>query len=206
MRTTAPQLLPILRSQVQGDLLAELYLHPEEEHSITDLAVIIGASVKSVQQEVDRLVRAGYLEDRRLGTSRLVRAVQGGVLTRPLTDLLAVTYGPLSVLTRALKDVEDVEQALIYGSWAARYLGEPGPPPADVDVLVIGYADPDELHERAEQAERVLRREVNIRRIRPKIWDRGEDPFVASVQGRPMVDLDLGEQREENREVATGSR
>ncbi len=55
-------------------MLALTYLHPDAEYSITDAANAIGASVKAVHQEVARLVEAGLLADRRVGTSRLVRA------------------------------------------------------------------------------------------------------------------------------------
>lgn len=189
MRQTPPALLPLLRSRVQGDVLALLYLHPEQELSLTDIAGRIGASVKSVQQEVDRLVRTGFLTDRRLGTSRLVRSVQDSLLTRPLTDLMAVTYGPLPVLTEQLHGVEGMQEAYIYGSWAARYNGEAGPLPGDVDVLVVGRADLDTLHERARAAELVLRRDVNIRRVHPDTWEGSEDPFITTVRSRPLVRL-----------------
>lgn len=149
MRTSP--LLPLLRSRIQGDLLALTYLNPNNEYSITEVAARIGASVKSVHHEVARLVQAGLLADRRVGTSRLVRAVQDSLLTRPLTDLLAVTYGPLPVITGALSGLAGVDSAFIYGSWAARYSGEPGPVPGDVDVLVVGEGDPDELDERASE-------------------------------------------------------
>lgn len=191
MRTSSSPLLPLLRSRIQGDLLALVYLNPDEEYSITEVANRIGASVKAVHQEVTRLVTSGLLADRKVGTSRLVRAVQDSLLTRPLTDLLAVTYGPLPVLTRALADLDGVQHAFIYGSWAARYNGEPGLVPADVDVLVIGDVDPDELDDRARQAEAVLRREVNIRRLRADTWQRQDDPFVATVRSRPLVELHL---------------
>jgi hypothetical protein len=82
-----------------------------------------------------RLVGAGLPTDRRVGNVRLLRAATDTPLSRPLTDLLAVTYGPLPVLTDALAAVPGVERAFIYGSWAARYRGEPGPVPDDVDVL-----------------------------------------------------------------------
>jgi hypothetical protein len=191
MRTSSSPLLPLLRSRVQGDLLALVYLNPGEEYSITEVAHRIGASVKAVHQEVTRLVASGLLADRKLGTSRLVRSVQDSLLTRPMTDLLAVTYGPLPVLTRSLAGLDGVDQAFIYGSWAARYNGEPGPVPADVDVLVVGDVDPDDLDERARNAEAVLRREVNIRRLRPATWENQEDPFVTTVRARPLVELHL---------------
>lgn len=193
MRTPAPALLPLLRSKVQGDLLALLYLHPEREYSLTDVAHLTGASVKAVHQEASRLIAAGLINDRRHGNLRLLRAVSDSLLTRPLTDLLAVTYGPLPVLSDVLSGLPDIEEAYIYGSWAARYHGEPGPIPADIDVLVIGALDPDDLEDAGESAQQRLHRPVNIRRVRPRTWrDPGsKDPFLISVRSRPLVRLHL---------------
>lgn len=193
MRAQAPALLPILRSQVQGDLLALTYLDPGREFTVTEAAQRVGASLRAVHHEVGRLVQAGMLADRRQGNNRLIRAVTDSPLSRPLADLLALTYGPLPVLSSALAPVPGVERAFIYGSWAARYTGEEGPPPNDVDVLVVGTADPDDLADVADAAERHLAREVSIRRIRPETW--AEEPptsaFLISVRSRPLVELDL---------------
>jgi DNA-binding transcriptional ArsR family regulator len=191
MRSVPPALLPILRSQVAGDLLALLYLHPEAEYSLTEAATAIGASLNAVHYEAGKLSESGLISTRRRGNLRLVRAVTDSLLTRPLTDLLAVTYGPLPVLTDLLADVEGIAEAYIYGSWAARYRGEPGPAPADVDVLVIGTADPDDLDEVAGQAQRALHRPVSIRRVRPETWNVANpaDPFLRSVKTRPLVSI-----------------
>lgn len=94
-------------------------------------------------------------------------------------------------MTRSLAGLEGTDRAFIYGSWAARYNGEPGPVPADVDLLVIGDVDPDDLDERAQSAETELRREINIRRIRLSTWDGQDDPSVATVRSRPLVELHL---------------
>ena len=110
-----------------------------------------------------KLSEAGLITTRKRGNLRLVRAVTDSLLSRPLTDLLAVTYGSLPVLSDLLANVEAIAEAYIYGSWAARYRGEPGPVPADIDVLVIGAAHLDDLDEVAEQAQRTLHRPVNIR-------------------------------------------
>jgi len=182
-----------LRSQVQGSLLALTYLHPEREYSLTAAAGHVGSSVKAVQQEVSRLVDAGFLLDRRLGNVRLIRAARDTPVTRPLTDLLAVTYGPLPVLTDALSEVGGVESAFIYGSWAARYRGEPGPLPNDIDVLVVGAIDRDDLDEVARAVEPRLGRPVNMRRVRPSVWHDAAlaDAFLESVRSRPLVELAL---------------
>lgn len=189
MRSAPPALLPVLRSQVAGDLLALLYLHPEEEYSLTEAAGAIDASLNAVHYEVARLSEAELIQTRKRGNLRLIRAVTDSLLTRPLTDLLAVTYGPLPVLTDLIAGVDGVNEAYIYGSWAARYRGEPGPVPVDVDVLVVGTADPDNLEDVAEKAQLTLRRAVNIRRIRPETWNARNptDPFIKSVKSRPLV-------------------
>src|ERR1700753_2400624 len=106
--------------------------------------------------------RRGFVAGAGRGRAGLLSAETSGPVTRPLTDLLAVTYGPLPVLTDLLSRVEGVGQAYIYGSWAARYLGEPGPVPQDVDVLAVGTASDDDLYGAARRAEARLGREVNI--------------------------------------------
>lgn len=193
MRSGPSPLLPLLRSRVQGDLLALLYLHPNRDYSLTEAAALIGASVKTVHTEATRLIAAGFVRDSRRGNVRLLRAETDTPVSRPLTDLLAVTYGPLPVLNDLLADVDGITHAFIYGSWAARYLGEPGPVPGDVDVLVVGTVDPDDLDEIARAAQNRLGRPVEIRRIRPAAWASPDpaDPFLASVRERPLVELHL---------------
>lgn len=70
-----------------------------------------------------------------------------------------------------LSGIAGVEEAYIYGSWAARYLGEPGPVPHDVDVLIIGTADENNLYDIAREAEHRLGREVNISAVSPQYWE-----------------------------------
>ncbi|EST23512.1 hypothetical protein N566_25660 [Streptomycetaceae bacterium MP113-05] len=189
----SPSLLPLLRSQLQGELLAAVLLHPERGFSLTDLAREVGASHTAVLREVNRLVAAGILADQRVGRTRVVSARTDTPLARPLTDLIAVSFGPLPLLTEGLRAVAGVERAYIYGSWAARYKGEPGPPPGDIDVLVVGAPDSDELFDIAERLGRRLRRDVNMHRVSPSAWATAEtdDPFLTSVRERPLVELDL---------------
>lgn len=205
----APALLPLLRSRVQGDVLALLFLHPDEEFSLTELARLSQATVSAVHHEVGRLTKAGLLRDRRLGNNRMVQADTSNVLARPLTDLLAVTYGPRPLLADALRGLPSIERAYIYGSWAARYSGIPGPVPNDVDLLVVGTADIDDLEDAVRSASVNLRREVNVRRVPPAVWERaqrGEDSsaFLATIVSAPLVDLGIDLDAEHRRHAQIG--
>jgi len=184
-------LLPLLRSPLVGELLAWLYLHPEERYSVTELAQRLGASQSTVSREADRLAEATLVLDERRGNLRLLRANVDTPLARPLGELLALTYGPAAVLGELLGRVDGIDGAYVYGSWAARYAGEAGPPPRDIDVLVVGAADEDDLADAARAAERRLGREVNLHRVSARAWRSGDDPFLASVRSRPIHPIDL---------------
>jgi len=197
MRVSPPALLPILRSGVQGDVLATAYLSPDREFNITELAGLAKASLKATAQEVGRLVDAGLLVDRRSGNQRLVRRPEPNRIVTSLGDLLTVTYGPLPVLAEELVGVDGVDRAYLYGSWAARHEGESGGAPGDVDVLVIGSTPLDVLDAVAEKATARLHRAVNIRRLTTTYWDDppASDTFVRQVRQRPLVEIPAKETR-----------
>ncbi len=136
------------------------------------------------------MVTSGLLLEERVGRSRTVWANRDSALFEPLSLLVALTYGPRPVLERPLAEVDGVDRALIYGSWAARYRGETGATPNDVDVLVLGNPDRDELFDAADQARRLLHRDVSIRSVRQPLWDEpaSVDPFLQHVKSRPVVE------------------
>lgn len=186
MRRQAPPLLPIFRSQLQGELLAAVLLG-SEERSISDLAAVLQAPVPTVAREVARLAEAGLLTSRRVGTARLVRADQSSPLIEPLTELVLRTFGPASVIAHEFADLDGIERVDIFGSWAARYRGEAGPPPGDIDVLVVGSSDPDDVYDAAIRVERVLGREVNAVVVTADRWNEGHDAFLRQIRDRPRV-------------------
>lgn len=189
MKTANPTLLPLLRSRRQGEILAAVLLDPGRERSLTEIATETGVSAATVLREVDRLVDAGLVTTRRRGNTRLVRVITDSVLYRPLAELLAVTFGPLAVLRAALGDVPGIERAFIYGSWAARYEQHAGPVPHDIDLLVIGKADRHALADALADAEKTLRREVNVRQVTPDAWATDDGSFKKTVLSRPIVDV-----------------
>ena len=111
----------------------------------------------TLQREAQRLVGAGILQDRTLGRARLLRANLSNRAAVPLTQLLQVIFGPETVIGEEF-DLANAEQVLIYGSWADRYHGTPGPQPNDVDVLVVGSLDRADVYDTADRAQTRLGR------------------------------------------------
>lgn len=188
MKIAPPSLAPLLRSDLQGELLATLFLQ-DDEHSLSDLARLLGAPLTTVHTEVERLAEAELVTERRIGRSRMVRANPTHPLTPSLTELLTLTYGPMAVLPPLLADVAGLEQAYIYGSWASRRAGEPGPPPADVDVLLVGKVPRRTAARLQSAAMERLRREVNITVMDADEWASPTTGFATTVKASPLVAL-----------------
>jgi hypothetical protein len=185
MQAQAPPLLPLplLRSRLQADLLTLVLLSPGGEWTLTELAGRVGASA---QREVARAEQTEVIASRRLGNTRLVTAADSP-LTGPLTELMLRSFGPRQVLAEELAGLDDIEAAYLFGSWAARYAGQLGRAPADLDLLVIGRPDRDALDEAAQHAGARLAREVNVTIRSAQWWRDGGDGFHAEVTGRPLV-------------------
>lgn len=195
MKASIPLLAPILRSDTQGRLLADLYLNPGAERTATELARRAQATLPTVSREIGRLEDAGYVTSRTSGRNKYVQVNTAHPLFAPMTDILTYSYGPLAVLPKALRGVPGLDCAYIYGSWAARLAGEPGRDPQDLDVLAIGDdIDLDRLEAAAEEARRRLHREVNARAITHKRWERADDVFLEHLKERPLVELPLTEE------------
>ena len=110
-------------------------------------------------------------------------------------DSLQAKFGPRFVVGEEFA-VLDSAAVAIYGSWAARYEGIAGPPPNDVDVLVIGDVPRRDLYEAAERAEQRLGLPVNPVLCSRQRWLAAADPLIRQVRSAPLVWLTGEEPRE----------
>jgi DNA-binding transcriptional ArsR family regulator len=191
-RQSAPSLLPILRSQQQGEILALLLGDPDLELSLTEISERTGAPHPSVHREVQRAEQAGLLTSRKVGNTRLVRANTSSPYYAGLAEVLTRAFGVPAVLADALHNVTGIEAAYIYGSWAARHEGQTGTRPVgDIDVLVLGEPDRDQLYDALGAAEERLGRSVEATIREPGWLESGSGAFHDTVTSRPKLRIDL---------------
>lgn len=129
-------LLPLFRSEHQMRLLAEIFSTTVPPTG-ADLVRRTGIPQQTVAREVARLVRSGLLETERIGSAKVVRPTRHLPYGAALRQLLAYAGGIIPLIDRTLRGFDAIQEVFIFGSWAARYHGEPGPPPNDVDVAVV---------------------------------------------------------------------
>jgi predicted nucleotidyltransferase len=182
----------VFRSQQQAELLALILGDPGTERSLAELVERTGIPYASVHREVGRAEAAGLLTYRLVGRTRLIRANPTSPYFAGLADVLVKAFGAPWVLGEALKDVDGIEAAFVYGSWASAFSGRRNERPVDdVDLLVLGEPDRDKVYAAASEAERRLGREVQVT-LRPATWlEEGHGTFHDTVVSRPMIPVQL---------------
>ncbi|MBI4520878.1 MAG: toxin-antitoxin system toxin subunit [Gemmatimonadetes bacterium] len=166
-------------------VLARTFLDPSREYHLRELVRLTGLAPRTVHQEVEKLVRADLLRERRDGNRRYLRANDRHTLFRAVREIVLKTEGLADVLRGALGN-EGIEFAFVYGSLVA------GAPRAgsDVDVLIVGSLGLREAVRRLRAAQDVLGREIT-----PNVWTRPEfdrrhkeaDPFLLRILESPLL-------------------
>lgn len=186
-KASAPPLLPIFRSRQQAEILALVLGNEEHDFTLPAIVERTGAPYPSVHREIERAHAAGLISVRRVGNSKVVRADTTSPYYSGLSDVLVKAFGPPQVLLEELSEIEGIDEAFIFGSWAARHAGEAGRRPVgDIDLLVLGDPDRDAVYLAASRADRRLGREVQVT-FRADGWLRsGTGSFHDTVVSRPM--------------------
>jgi predicted nucleotidyltransferase len=188
MRSQAPPLLPIFRSDLQAQVLAALLLDDEPQLTSSELRERTGATPASLHRELSRLERAGLVEHDTVGRSNRYRAATSSPLHEPLRSLMQRTLGVEPLLRERLAAVPGVEAAAIFGSWAAGNAGEG----SDVDLLVIGDVDRDELLAAVRSVEEITAREIDVTAYGREDFERRRatgSGFLKTVLRGPLTPL-----------------
>lgn len=147
-----------------------------------DLAVMLRTDLASVMREVERLAQANVLTLRRTLAGRMVSRNAESPLYEPLARLLMLTFGPAAVVAEEFGRLPAVRELHLFGPWAERYEGIPGPPPVDVEVLVIGDLPLDAAFDTAQEAAARLGLPVHAV-VRPLAqWRDDTDPFLREIR------------------------
>lgn len=185
-------MLPILRSGQQGQVLAWILDDPAREVSVSDLSRILRIPQPTVHRDIEQALRAGIVRSRRAGRTKLIAANTDSVHFAPLRELMVRSFGVPYQLAKVLGDVAGVEAAYIYGSWAARFSGQPGTRPVgDIDLLVLGAPDEEQLYAAVAGVGPVIGYEVQVT-LRPAGWlEKGTGSFHDTLRSRPLVEVVL---------------
>ena len=187
VRETPPLLLPLFRSANQARLLTAVFM-AQDPQSLSELARDLDIPYSTIHRETAQLLDAGILAERRVGNIRLLEPNTTSPFHGPLRELLEIAFGPVPLLKSEFEQISGLDAAAIFGSWAHRTLGKPGPPPADIDVLVVGAPDPAQVYDACSRVGATLRRPVNPTILTSHEWNQ-RTPFLNEVRNGGLLTI-----------------
>jgi predicted nucleotidyltransferase len=194
MRTSAPALLPLFRSEMQVKLLGLVLLGHDRSWTADELSTLLRAPASSVHRELTRAVGAGLFERDDSRRPHEFRAATSSPAFEPLTALLDQAVGIPRRLEDALATVEGVKAAAVHGSWVSGTAG----PNSDVDVVIVSDGDGRAAQRAARRVGRELGRDIDVSVVTSDGLSQlieVKNPFIDHVLDGPRIDVigDIGE-------------
>ena len=180
--------LQLTRSRLRQKILAYYFTNPAESLYIRQSASILKEDPGNLSKEFSRLEREGIFIAEMKGNQKHFHLNKRYPLYNEIKSILFKTVGVEGRLKEMMGRIRGVRLSFIYGSYAA----DKENASSDVDLLVVGDLNEDELLEKIESAERILGREINyniypMEEFEEKI--RRKDGFLTNVLKRPKIML-----------------
>lgn len=175
-------------SEIRRNIVRLLFGGSVERMHLRAIARAVGTSAGTAARELKRLESAGLIERQREGNQVYFSLAHRSEILESFRDIVRKTIGVPSTVRRCLAGLAGVERAVIFGSYARGT----DKPDSDVDLLVIGSPDRDELTDRLERAGHEVGRPVNEVVMSTEELEgrraRG-DGFVASIDAGPVIEV-----------------
>ena len=158
MSTTNNRLADLLFGRTRGALLALLYGRADQSFYTRQIAREVDASVGAVQRELENLSKVGLIVRKSVGSQVFYQANRNAPIFREMQALVNKTVGIFSILQAALHSLsKQIAVAFVYGSVAR----EEETTQSDVDLMVVGKAELDEVLSRLSPVEKSIGRPIN---------------------------------------------
>lgn len=178
----------LFSSKLRVDLLSLFFGRPDEEFYVREIEKILQEDVGNISRELKNLESIGLLVSRKKGNLKYYLLDRKFPLHDELRSIILKTRGVAGVLQGSLSEMEGVDFAFIYGSFAS---GQETAK-SDIDLMVIGNVALEHMITHLKEPEEILGREINPslyerREIRKRLRDK--EPFISRVMREPKIML-----------------
>lgn len=180
--------LKLAKSDLRRRLLLYFFTNPDESLYLREIADILKIDAGNLSRELGRLEDEGIFSSRVRGNQKYFILNKRYPLYRELKSVIFKTIGIEGRLKEIMNGIEGIKIAAIYGSFASGHEN----PGSDIDILIIGNPDQDELMEKIENFEKGVGREINYNIYSQRDFSgrtRKKDSFILNILKRPKIIL-----------------
>ena len=191
----------LFTSTTRVNMLEEFLLNPGNEYHIRELARIVEATPIYVQKELKNLESLGLLDSRKKGNMILYKLRAKSPIAEDLKRIFLKTESIGQAIMKDL-DIKKIKFAFIFGSFAKGI----ETPTSDVDVLMIGNVNEDDVLRSISKTERRIGREINfILWTEKEFLEKAEKkiPLIKEISKTPVIMI-VGDVDELKRLVKAG--
>ncbi|OGO18907.1 MAG: hypothetical protein A2Z14_11180 [Chloroflexi bacterium RBG_16_48_8] len=170
----------LFSSRVRVRLMKLFILHPDGHYHARELSRQVDANYSAIWKELKNLEQVGLLISETMMNRKVYRLNSAFPILPELRSILLKTVGAGDRIRQALGDLEGIEAAFIYGSFAG---GEPDMH-SDLDLMIIGEIDLSELSSSIAAMEEHLARPINYIIYSQEEWKskvEERDPLILNV-------------------------
>ncbi len=181
------QPIEFMFSPYRRQVLAVLFLRPDEQFHVRQLERMTGVSAGSLHRELKAMAESGLLLREKIGNQVFYRANTECSIYEELASIFRKTIGLTSLLQDALSDLGDkIDVAFVFGSMASgrQTAG------SDLDICVLGEVSLRDVVKALSPVQETLQREINPVVMTPQKFSdqsRKKDRFVTRVLSEPVL-------------------
>lgn len=194
--------LYLTRSRLRADVLSLFFLNPSASFYLRELERRLGYAVGALARELQLLASGGLLQREKRGREIFYHLNAAHSLYPEIKGIVEKTCGVPVHLSRALKGVNSIQKAFLYGSFA-KGSSAAG---SDIDLLLVGR-ETDGLGRLLRKLEGRLGRKINATTYSAREFEakkKNPEEFLFAVMRGPLVALKPEGERSRGHSPAPG--
>jgi predicted nucleotidyltransferase len=147
----------ITKSKIRRSIILLFIYNQSKEYYLSEIAKLVGASVGTVQRELNRLLRNDLIIFKKKAGLNLYALNKQYPLLGEIESIIKKTIGIEVELSREMSKIKEILFAFIYGSYVKGGFKHD----SDVDLFIIGEPDEDKVFKAVQRVEKIAGREIN---------------------------------------------
>lgn len=166
----------LITSKTRIKILMRLFLNPDRNAYLRELADEFHASPSHIKEELDQLREADLLTSRKNGRQVLFSANQKHPVFNELHSMVKKALGMDRILESMIERLGNLEKALLIDDYAE------GKDTGIIDLVLIGDIDPENLQDLTKKTEKYIDRKIRTLALTVKEYEQ----LAANLDQRPQ--------------------
>ena len=178
----------LIQSKLRQKIFTHFFTNPEGQFYVRELARFLDEDPGNLSKELSRLEKEGIFQSTIKGKTKYYVLNKNYPLYKQLRELIFKTFGIEGGIRKELRKIKNIDQAFLFGSFAKREADSQ----SDIDLLIIGNPDAEQLAEKISNLEDKFSREINYIVMNKKEFQKKQkikEPFLIDIFKNKIIQL-----------------